>query len=208
MHPDSDQPLTLAQMAGPRPRRTALVIGVAVGIVVLVAAAVVAMTRRPAAAPAPQQQPQAAGTTAAAAPPAATSSAASAAPVVLKLGVKADGVRATSVAYSYKQPVATNATRPDQEGFEWGAADVEICVKVGGVMSRYSWRLTYADHTTIEPSGTGYRQFPQPEYPWGERELSDGQCIRGWITFAVPAGKRPATIQYQPSNFKADWAVA
>jgi hypothetical protein len=193
----------------PARRRAGLIAGIAAGAVVLVGAAVaitIAATRTPDTSPAAQQQTQAAASTAAATPPAATASAAN--PAVLKLGAKADGPVSASTVYSWKQPVADKAPKPEQDGMEWGAADVEICAKIDGAMSRTNWRLTYADHTTIEPSSTGYRQFPAPEYPWDERDLTAGQCVRGWLTFAVPAGQKPATVQYQPRGGRYDWQVS
>lgn len=195
----------------PARRRAGLIAGIAAGAVVLVGAAVaitITATRPPATSPAAQQQPRSAASITAATPPAATTSTPVQAPATLKLGIKADGSVSTSTVYSWKQPVADKAPKPEQDGFEWGAADVEICAKIDGAMSRANWRLTYADHTTIEPSGTGYRQFPEPEYPWDERDLTAGQCIRGWLTFAVPAGQKPATVQYQPRGGRFDWQVS
>lgn len=195
----------------PRPRRTGLIAAIAAAAVVLVAATIavtLAAARSPGPAPAAQQQTQTPPATAAAAATAATtSSAAPPAPAVLKMGAKADASKAVATAYAWKQPVAANAARPEQEGFEWGAADVEICSNVDSYFNHSSWRLTYADHTMIEPSSTGYRQFPQPDYPWGDQDITAGQCVRGWITYAVPAGKKPATVQYQPQGFRADWQV-
>lgn len=213
VHPDTEQPFTLNRMASPRPRRTGLIVGIAAGAVVLVGATVavtIAATRDTTTTTAPQQNQAAAAATTAAPPAAATTTAAAPqAPAVLKMGTKADGPKQTAIAYSYKQPVAANAPRPDQEGWEWGAADVEVCATKGsGYLNDLSWVLVYADHTRIEASGSIYQQFPQPEYPVGDTDIVAGQCIRGWITYPVPAGKRPATVHYQPQGFQADWQVS
>jgi len=214
VNPDTEQPFRLDQMA-PRPRRrVGLIAGIAAGAVLLIAASVAGtlVATQDRGTPVAQQTqatpastPAAATTTAAAPTTAATPT--PPAPTTLAFGGKADSGRATITVYAYKQPVAGNAPRPDQEGFEWSAADVEICSKVDSYMSRTSWSLSYADHTTIDPSSIGYRQFPAPEYPWDERDVAAGQCVRGWLTFAVPAGKRPATVHYQPQSFQADWKV-
>ncbi len=79
MHPDSEQPFTLAQMAGPRPRRTGLIIGVAAGVVALVAAVVavaLALAGGSTPGPAARQNPAAAPTRTAAAPAVVTTPAA------------------------------------------------------------------------------------------------------------------------------------
>lgn len=212
--PDTpDTPFLLGQMAGQPRRRGGLIAGIAGGAVVLVAATVavtIAATRAPDARPAAQQQAPA-PTTAAATPPAATVSIAAATTATeagtMKLGQKVDGPKMTVVAYAYKQPVAAKAPKPDQDGFEWAAADVEVCAKEAGFLNNSVWVLIYADHTRFEPSSVGYRQFPEPEYPWADTDVTAGQCVRGWITFAVPAGQRPVTVHYQPDGFQADWQV-
>lgn len=109
--------------------------------------------------------------------------------------------------YAYKQPTARSAPQPQAEGFEWGSADVEVCVPDAGTVSRVVWHLSFADNTTVDPSNIGYNQFPQPEYPWDERPVRAGQCVRGWITFGVPRGVRPATVVYQPEGTTMEWTV-
>lgn len=208
------EPSTSQQPAPPR-RRTGLIVAIAAGAVALVVATV-AVTAAVMSDQTPQREQAAVATAVATTPPAAAQTTTAAAPSTAaasptpgsrKFGEKADGDRSTATAHGYKQPVAKTATPPDQAGFEWGAADVEVCVKVDGTLVNSSWLLIYADHTTIEPSSVGYQQFPLPAYPWGEKEVTAGQCVRGWITFPVPAGKRPATVQYNPQGFRADWAV-
>lgn len=210
MNPDTEQPFRLGQMAAPR-RRAGLIVGVAVGAVVLVGATIgvtLLATRHPAGAPvAPQAQTAVETTAAAAVVPSATSTA-PVKPVVLALGGKAEGAKVAAVAYAYKQPVAAKATKPDQDGFEWGAADVEVCPKMDGYLNNLNWVLVYADHTRIEASNVIYQQFPAPEYPAADTDVVAGQCVRGWITYAVPAGKKPASVHYQPSGFQADWQVS
>ncbi len=216
MTPDSDQPFTLAQMAGPPRRRTGLIIGVAVGAMAIIAATIGAtllVTRSGTDTPAAAGQastPQLAQTTTDVAAAATTTAApAPSAARAYKFGEKATNAErgSTSTAYAYKQPVAKNATPPDQEGFEWAAADVEVCPTTTNVVVRDSWRLVYADNTTIDPSSIGYQQFPEPAYPWDEREVIGGRCVRGWITFPAPVGEKPAFVEYAPQGFTADWTV-
>jgi len=218
VNPDTEEPFTLSQMAAPPRRRTGLIVGIAAGAAALVAATVgvtLAVTRQPAAAPlavaqqTPTPTPPTSGnvSTATTAPASASSATTPEGPSLLKFGAKAVGPRSTTVAYAYKQPVASNAPKPDVEGFEWGAVDIEVCAMVAGTITRINWHLTYADHTVIDPSNVGYSGFPAPAFPWDERDIAAGGCIRGWLTFAVPHGKKPLTVQYLPRDFAADWQV-
>jgi hypothetical protein len=192
-----------------RPRRAWLYAGIAGAAAVLVAATVaITLVAVRSDSPTPAAQQAAPATTAAATPPAATTGAATpAVPAALTFGVKADSGKGTAVAHAYKQPVATKAPKPDEDGFEWGAADVEVCARSAGYLNNGSWVLVYADHTRIEASSIGYQQFPKPEYPSGDTDVVAGQCIRGWITYPVPAGKKPSAVHYQPQGFQADWLV-
>jgi hypothetical protein len=77
----------------------------------------------------------------------------------------------------------------------------------GITVTHMPWALTYPDGSVIEPSSIGYRQFPQPEYPWDERQVPWNRCVRGWVTFGVPAGK-PTMVEYQPQGEPVtDWKV-
>lgn len=121
---------------------------------------------------------------------------------------------ATATVYGYRQPVAASAPRPvGQPGFTWGAADVKVCALKntqfeGITVSNDPWKLVYADDTQMEPSSIGYNQFPEPGYPFGERDLRAGRCVRGWVTFPVPAKKRPTHVEYVPENHPgARWTV-
>lgn len=136
--------------------------------------------------------------------------------VVLALGDsrESSGGEVVSTVYGYRQPVAKSAPRPDgQPGFEWGALDVKVCVKgdyVGDpiVVGNARWLLVYDDDTQIGPTDTGYEAHPKPEYPW-EKELAPGRCVRGWITYPVPAAERPVFVEYAASSERVPprWAV-
>jgi hypothetical protein len=133
------------------------------------------------------------------------------APTVHPLGATVaigDGYAKVTV-YAYKQPVATGAPKPDQADYGYGAADVKVCNVTGGsTVSNLPWTLTYPDSTTASPSSLEYRQFPLPEYPFGDTPLNVGQCIRGWIVFVVPEARRPATVHYALDDGTiVDWRV-
>jgi hypothetical protein len=112
---------------------------------------------------------------------------------------------ATATVYSYRHNVARSAPRPDEQpGYVWGAIDVKVCISKTFTGEAYvntnPWTLAYADDTQIESSSVGYQQFPEPEYPWGDKRVAAGRCIRGWITFPVPAKPRPVAVEYAPDS--------
>lgn len=122
-----------------------------------------------------------------------------------------DGLKVT--AYHYKANVAKGAPKPVEAGYEsgyvWAAIDVQVCAPIDGFVNTLPWHLAYADNTTLDPSNTGYNQFPKPEYPWGDRQVSAGTCIRGWITFAVPSDKKPIQVVYDTeSHTLVKWAIS
>lgn len=145
--------------------------------------------------------PSPAATSASPSPAAPTSPAG---PVTHALGETVSFDIASATVYSYKQPVAAGAPTPDQDGYVWGAVDLKVCAihpdanTQTAYVNQVPWSLVYADSTLAQPSSVGYRQFPQPEYPSGDTTIAWGQCIRGWITFPVPAKSRPTMVEYHP----------
>lgn len=127
---------------------------------------------------------------------------------VYKFGEKVPFPDASATAYAYRQPTGKGAEPPSQSGYEWGSADVEVCVTKDSTVSRESWHLVYADHSVIEPSHIGWGQFQKPEYPWDDRDVAAGRCIRGWITFGAPANSRPVMVEYTPTGAIIDWTVS
>ena len=115
-------------------------------------------------------------------------------------------------ALDYKQPVARDI-EPDAAGTEWGAALVRVCRHVqSGPVSDDPWMMIYADGGQIEPSSSNSPAFPQPGFPWAEdRTVLAGRCVKGWITFSVPKGKRPQFVEYTNLNLNPpvlfDWPI-
>jgi len=118
--------------------------------------------------------------------------------------------------YAYQQPVATEGPQPadaqEPANFVWSAVDVELCVGPSTTrrlsISSRAWTLRFADNTQVSPSSTGYSNFPEPGFPFGDAELGANECVRGWITYAVPGEGRPATVAF--SNVRgapASWSV-
>lgn len=112
----------------------------------------------------------------------------------------------------YAQPVAQESPQPVDAGYPadyvWAGLDVSVCVPSeidpqypeGYYVTRTPWSLVYADGALVQSSNTGYNGFPQPEYPWGDTTVRLGQCVRGWIVFAVPGAQTPAEVQYTGGN--------
>ncbi len=113
--------------------------------------------------------------------------------------------------YAYQQPVAAGAPA-DQPGLGWGAADVQACSSASSIfevsVSAGPWSLVYIDGTSISPSKAGHPQFPQPAYPATPRRLQPGECLRGWIVFAVPSATAPQWVRYaQPDAVPLSWST-
>lgn len=156
-------------------------------------------------------------------PPAAlarpvTSSAATAAPAgPAKLGqtqTEVDSLATIRVTvYAYR--VLPSQFPPDRKGFEFGGADTRLCVvKTDGNrnagISWGPWSLGFADDTTIDPvSSWSAEWFSVPLYPATAKMVRPGHCIRGWILFEVPKGKRPTRIAYSPDSAAnpTEWAI-
>jgi hypothetical protein len=155
-------------------------------------------------------------TTAAALPPAPSLSPSSAGPTIHPLGQdvtvvdSGNGDPFAMTAYGYKQPTGTSATAPDQAGYVWASADVKICAgRQTLTVSHHTWVLVYDDASSIEASSTGYSQFQQPEFPWGDTQIAPGRCQRGWITYPVPRDKRPTMIEHRSEGTPTvDWRVS
>ncbi len=109
---------------------------------------------------------------------------------------------ARTTVYAYKAAVAKNGPGPDQEGTEWAGLDAEVCIDKpapdGGpnVISQDPWALYLPNNGLLSPSGTRYGHFPIPAYPMGQKVVSVGSCVRGWITFVAPVGQKPVRAEY------------
>jgi hypothetical protein len=122
----------------------------------------------------------------------------------------------TVTAYGYEQPTATGAPSPQEafgassKGYVWGAVDLKVC-STGGTftVSNSPWSLGYSDDTIVEPSDTGYDDFPKPEFPMGDVTLTEGRCVRGKVVFPVPGKRRPVAVIYSPDGIDDPvlWAV-
>ena len=112
--------------------------------------------------------------------------------------------------YQYQQPsVTSGGAGAGPAGYTWGSADVQVCTRSGVTstvtVDRETWALRYADNSIVEATTKTDDAFPQPLYPVKAHQVPAGQCVRGWITFAVPADKRPTLVEYTPHGYVAQW---
>jgi len=111
--------------------------------------------------------------------------------------------------YQYKQPSVTGGSSPGPAGYAWGSADVQVCTHSGVTatvtVDWETWALRYADNSIVEATTKTDDAFPQPLYPVKSHQVPAGQCVRGWITFAVPAGTKPTLVEYTPHGYVAQW---
>jgi hypothetical protein len=143
-------------------------------------------------------------------PPVVPSTVASPSPPGYLLGqpATADNGQVAATVFGYKQPVAGDGPG----GSVWGGADVQVCVQHSAIfdvsISRGPWLLLSREGKTIPASLTDDPGFPQPVYPADHRRLHPGDCVRGWVVFAVPATERPAAVQYAPTGTQPiNWGV-
>lgn len=113
--------------------------------------------------------------------------------------------------FGYRQPVSADAS-PPPAGAAWAAADVQACAQPGTVfqvtISDAPWSLRLSDGTAVPPSHTDDPHFPQPRYPTTPTALQPGECLRGSLVFAVPAGAQAQTLWYSPQGgAPIDWVV-
>ncbi|MFB9187349.1 hypothetical protein ACFFX1_55275 [Dactylosporangium sucinum] len=148
-------------------------------------------------------------------PPAGAAATVSAVP--LKFGTSktvvagSDQVKVT--VFAYRQPTAKSAPKPPSPGTEWASIDAQVCPTAATgetpIVNDTPWLLVYADGTMAEPSNTGYGQFDEPGFPMADRAVPSGRCVRGWITFVAPAGKRATMVEFQwTDGTVVDWATS
>ncbi|MBO0868350.1 MAG: hypothetical protein J2P15_07260 [Micromonosporaceae bacterium] len=127
--------------------------------------------------------------------------------------VDADHSFVQATVFAYDQPVAAAAVKPSQGDYTWGAADVQTCASRTLVfdvsVSSLPWQVVYPDGKVYPSTRIAQPQFPQPIYSSTIRTLSPGQCVRGWVVFAVPAAGQPDRIRYAPNDSTpVDWYVS
>jgi hypothetical protein len=120
----------------------------------------------------------------------------------------ADNGQVTATVFAY-QPLAVQGA---PNGGSWGGADVQVCVQHSAIfdvsISRGPWVLLTKEGHTVTATLTDDPGFPQPVYPADHRRVHPGDCVRGWVAFAVPASEHPAAVQYAPPGAQPiNWTV-
>lgn len=109
--------------------------------------------------------------------------------------------------HAYEQPVPPAPFLEPDPGQEYGAVDMEFCAVVeplAGSMYRVNpgdWELVMADNTrrTFEMSAK--------EPALHHTEVAVGDCLRGWITYQVPQGERPAFLIDLTTDPPVRWRI-
>lgn len=95
------------------------------------------------------------------------------------------------------------------DGERLGAVEVKACntAAVAYEVSTGPWSFLFADDT-VSDSAQAWSGVTTPEYPFNARTLRPGKCVRGWMTFALSGGKRPAYVEYAPGGLAGEPAPA
>lgn len=113
--------------------------------------------------------------------------------------------------YAYEQPVDPEFATPEP-GNELAVADYETCARVEAdptsdgivfIASTSDMALVFTDNTRVQPTFVTARS---PEFP-RFTEVYEDECIRGWITFEVPAGERPVSFRDGGAAPPLVWAI-
>jgi hypothetical protein len=105
--------------------------------------------------------------------------------------------------YAYRQPLHSQFP-PERHGTTYAGADVKYCNLKSGQATSVSWgpwSLEYSDDTTVDAVDEWSAEwFDVSLYPAVGKTVPVGRCVRGWILFAAPKGKRPVRIMYSPDG--------
>lgn len=123
----------------------------------------------------------------------------------------------TAAVLKFRQPFPSRFP-PDRAGYEFAGIEIRRCFKTitakeGISVGWEPWSLAYTNGTIVEPpSSWSADHFSVPLYP-RDRPVREGQCIRGWIPYEVPKGKRPSSVAYTLSTSdtqaakQAEWVI-
>lgn len=93
----------------------------------------------------------------------------------------------------------------------WVGADVQTCLKDSHgafTVSWSNWSVSDSAHGQYPASSDMYGDFPVPLYPFKPAPLAVGECVRGWVLFAVAYGVKVSTVKYMPdARAPAFWSA-
>lgn len=109
-------------------------------------------------------------------------------------------------AYTFRAPVeSSNRFTTPKAGMQFAAAEVQECAGPAGERfspNRFDFELAMGDNTRI----TAGVEIQQPQL--AASPLLPGDCIRGWVSFEVPAAGVVTSVVYSSGNARAKWRVA
>lgn len=109
--------------------------------------------------------------------------------------------------YSFKSPVVSgNRFTQPKDGYIFASIEVQHCAGPAGDQfgpNRFDWEIALTDNTRLRAGST----VSEPQL--ASSPLGANDCIRGWVTFEVPAAATPRHVVYTGvTNGSAKWRVA
>ncbi|MEV5574201.1 hypothetical protein AB0L06_29560 [Spirillospora sp. NPDC052269] len=125
-------------------------------------------------------------------------------------------VEAFVTALAYRQPLRSTR-HPERPGYEYAGAEVKTCLRRSAAgmatVAWSSWTIRFADSTAATPAESWSADaFSVPLYPASPRTIRPGVCVRGWVVYEVPRGKRAVSVTYAAPSPDSpippiDWTV-
>lgn len=86
-----------------------------------------------------------------------------------------------------------------EHGEDYEGVQVRTCNRGADIsVTRTPWVLGYDDFESLHTIDTVGGGLPAPAYE--DRDLTKGQCAKGWVNFTSVPGERPDGIQYTPEG--------
>jgi hypothetical protein len=112
------------------------------------------------------------------------------------------GLAAEVTVFAVNQNIAPDAPAPPSGG-HWAGADVQVCLKE----ARTDFSVGWSDWSVSDPANGQYQaatdkltEFPTPQFPFAPEAMAVGECVRGWVLFAVAYGVEVTTVKYKPGG--------
>jgi hypothetical protein len=112
------------------------------------------------------------------------------------------GLAADVTVFAVNQNIVPDAPAPPSGG-HWAGADVQVCLKE----ARTDYSVGWSDWSVADPANGQYQastdklvEFPIPQFPFAPEALAIGECVRGWVLFAVAYGVDLSTVKYKPGG--------
>lgn len=120
------------------------------------------------------------------------------------------GFAAEATVFAVDQNIAADSS--SLASGHWVGADVQTCLKDSHgpfTVSWSDWSVSDSSYGQYAASSDNYSDFPTPLYPFKQEPLAVGECVRGWVLFAVAYGVKISTVKYMPeARSPAFWSAA